>query len=202
MSIVEYQAILKCRIMVPFFPVDDPCSVCRKSCLDFFGEHTVHCKELPGFKYRHDLVRDVLHDVLKGAGILIKKEATVNFLTDPLEGRSTLRHADILVLGWEGGKHACVDLASASPLVGLRDHGFVAGQVITKAKAVKVAKHKKACIENQHVFVPFAFDTFSSLTPNAVRFLKQVQQVVSSNITHVKGHNFVLVGYGLLFRRE
>ncbi|KAJ0576796.1 putative exostosin [Helianthus annuus] len=105
MSVVEYQAILKCRMMVPFFPVDDPCPVCRKSCLDFFGEHTVHCKELLGFKYRHDLVRDVLHDVLKGAGILIKKEAPVNFLTDPLKGRSTLRHADILVLGWEGGKH-------------------------------------------------------------------------------------------------
>nr|GEY34823.1 RNA-directed DNA polymerase, eukaryota [Tanacetum cinerariifolium] len=42
-------------------------------------------KELPGFKYRHDLVRDVLYDVLKRAGISSKKEAPVNFLTDPLE---------------------------------------------------------------------------------------------------------------------
>ncbi|MFS7983207.1 putative exostosin [Helianthus anomalus] len=81
-----------------------------------------------------------------------------------------------------------------SPLVGLRDHGFVAGQAITKAEAGKVAKHEKACIENQHVFVPFAFDTFGALAPDAVRF--RVQQVVSSN---VKGQNFVFsrVGFAI-----
>ncbi|MCI53571.1 auxilin-like protein, partial [Trifolium medium] len=43
----------------------------------------------------------------------------MNFLTDPQEGRSTLRTADILVFGWEGGKHACLDLTGVSPLVGL-----------------------------------------------------------------------------------
>ncbi|MFS7982457.1 putative exostosin [Helianthus anomalus] len=79
------------------------------------------------------------------------------------------------------------------------NHGFVAGQAITKAEAGKVAKHEKACIENQHVFVPFAFDTFGALAPDAVRFLKRVQQVVSSNTAHVKGQNFVF--RGLLFRK-
>jgi hypothetical protein len=34
-------------------------SVHRKACLDTFGEHATHCSELPGFKYRHDLVKDV-----------------------------------------------------------------------------------------------------------------------------------------------
>ncbi|KAK1417278.1 hypothetical protein QVD17_26404 [Tagetes erecta] len=90
--------------MISLFPVDEPCPVCRKVCLDAFGDHAVHCKELPGFKYRHDLVRDVLCDILKRAGISAKKEAPVNFLTDPLEGRSTLRSADILVFGWSGGE--------------------------------------------------------------------------------------------------
>ncbi|GJS71704.1 hypothetical protein Tco_0704545 [Tanacetum coccineum] len=133
--------------MIPLFPVDEPCPVCRKVCLDSFGEHAVHCKELPGFKYMHDLVRDVLYDVLKRAGISSKKEAPVNFLTDPLEGRSTLRSTDILVFGWAGGKHACVDLTGVSPLVGLRDNGFVAGQAALKAESSKVAKHEKACRE-------------------------------------------------------
>ncbi|GKB80070.1 hypothetical protein Tco_0946965 [Tanacetum coccineum] len=65
--------------MIPLFSVDEPCPVCRKVCLDSFGEHAAHCKELPGFKYRHDLVRDVLYDVLKRAGISSKREAPVNF---------------------------------------------------------------------------------------------------------------------------
>ncbi|GKC61820.1 hypothetical protein Tco_1089418 [Tanacetum coccineum] len=174
MSALEYRTILKYRLMILLFPVDEPCLVCRKVCLDSFGEHAVHCKELPGFKYRHDLVRDVMYDVFKRAGISSKKEAPVKFLTDPLEGRSTLRPADILVFGWAGGKHACVDLTGVSPLVGLRDNGFVAGQVALKAESSKVAKHEKACLENQHVFIPFAFDTFGFLAPEAEEFFTRV----------------------------
>nr|GEV93931.1 GDP-fucose protein O-fucosyltransferase [Tanacetum cinerariifolium] len=91
-----------------------------KACLDSFGEHAVHCKELPRFKYRHDMVRDVFFDICKRDGISAKKEAHVNFLTDPFDGRSTFRPAaDVLVFGWVGGKHACVDLTGVSPLVGL-----------------------------------------------------------------------------------
>ncbi|GJT54579.1 hypothetical protein Tco_0989633 [Tanacetum coccineum] len=119
MSPVEYRTILKYRLMIPLFPVDAICPVCRKACLDSFGEHAVHCKELMGFKYRHDMVRDVLFDICRRARISAKKEAPVNFLTDPSDGRSTLRPADVLVFGWVGGKHACVDLTGVSPLVGL-----------------------------------------------------------------------------------
>ncbi|KAL8258412.1 hypothetical protein R6Q59_030453 [Mikania micrantha] len=74
-----------------------------------------------------------------------------------MEGRSTLRPADLLVFGWAGGKHACVDLTGVSPLVGLRENGFVAGQAARKAESKKVDKHAKACAENQHIFVPFAY---------------------------------------------
>ncbi|GJR38451.1 putative reverse transcriptase domain-containing protein [Tanacetum coccineum] len=144
MSALEYRTILKYRLMIPLFSVDEPCPVCRKVCLDSFGEHALHCKELHGFKYSHDLVRDVLYDVLKRTEISSKKEAPVNFLTDPLEGRSTLWPAYILVFGWAGGKHTCMDLTGVSPLVGLRDNGFVAGQAALKAESSKVAKHKKA----------------------------------------------------------
>ncbi|XP_022042194.1 uncharacterized protein LOC110944857 [Helianthus annuus] len=96
MSPMEYRTILKYRLMIHLFLVDEVCPVCHKACLNSFGEHAVHCRELPGFKYRHDLVRDVLFDIFRCAGISAKNEAPVNFLTDPLERRSTLRPADIL----------------------------------------------------------------------------------------------------------
>ncbi|GKB46180.1 putative reverse transcriptase domain-containing protein [Tanacetum coccineum] len=201
MSALEYRTILKYRLMIPLFPVDEPCPVCRKVCLDSFGEHAVHCKELPGFKYRHDLVRDVLYDVLKRAGISSRKEAPVNFLTDPLEGRSTLRPADILVFGWAGGKHACVDLTGVSPLVGLRDNGFVAGQAALKAESSKVAKHEKACLENQYVFILFAFDTFGFLAPEAEEFLNRVQRVVQSNFSTPKTQNFIFSRIGFAIQK-
>nr|GFC24162.1 leucine-rich repeat protein [Tanacetum cinerariifolium] len=73
---------------------------------------------LSDFNYRHDMVMDVLFDVCRRARISAKKEASVNFLADPLDGRSTLRPADVLIFGWVGGKHVCVDLIGVSP------HGF------------------------------------------------------------------------------
>jgi hypothetical protein len=65
----------------------------------------------------------------------------VNFLTDPLKGGSTLRPVDILVYGWIGGTHACVDLTEVSPLVGLTTVGFTVGQADLKAVSSKVAKY-------------------------------------------------------------
>ncbi|KAL6520866.1 hypothetical protein OROGR_017435 [Orobanche gracilis] len=179
---VEYRTILKYRLLIPLFPVDELCLICRKACLDSFGEHAIHCKDLPGFKYRHDMVRDVLFDVFRRAGISAKKEAPVNFLTDPLEGRSTLRPADILVSGWIEGKYACVDLTGVSPLVGLGNEDFTMGQAALQVASCKVIKHEKACIENQHVFIPFAFDTFGFLAPEAVDILNRVQRIMHSNV--------------------
>ncbi|GJR77916.1 putative reverse transcriptase domain-containing protein [Tanacetum coccineum] len=177
MSALEYRTILKYRLMIPLFSIDEPCPVCRKVCLDSFGEHAVHCKELPGFKYRHDLIRDVLYDVLKRAGISSKKEA-------PAEG-----------------KHACVDLTGVSPLVGLRDNGFVAGQATLKAKSSNVVKHEKTCLENQHVFIPFAFDTFGFLAPEAEEFFTRVQRVVQSNFSTPTTQNFIFSRIGFAIQK-
>ncbi|GJS40176.1 putative reverse transcriptase domain-containing protein [Tanacetum coccineum] len=114
--------------------------------------------------------------------ISVKKKAHVNFITHPSDGRSTLRPADVLVFGWVGGKHACVDLTGVSPLVGLNSKGFTSGQAALKAASCKVTKHDKACNENQHVFIPFAFDTFGFFAPEAVELLRRVQRVMHINV--------------------
>ncbi|GJY46017.1 hypothetical protein Tco_0435080 [Tanacetum coccineum] len=163
MSPVEYRTILKYPLMIQLFSIDAICPVCRKSCLDSFGEHAVHCKELSEFIYRHDMVRDVLFDIYRRARISAKKEAPANFLTDPSDGRSTLRRTDFSVFGRVEWKHACVNLTRVSPLMGLSSRDFTVGQTALKTASCKVTKHEKTCIENQHVFIPFAFDTFCFL---------------------------------------
>ncbi|KAJ0523551.1 hypothetical protein HanIR_Chr10g0495091 [Helianthus annuus] len=69
--------------MIHLFSVDEPYLVCHKVCLDSFEEHSVHCKELRSFKYRHDLVRDILCDVLKQTGISTKKRGSCEFYGRP-----------------------------------------------------------------------------------------------------------------------
>ncbi|GKA75546.1 putative reverse transcriptase domain-containing protein [Tanacetum coccineum] len=197
---LEYRLSLSTALFDPSVSGYEPLPVCRKVVWILFGEHEVH-EGVTRFKYRHDLVRDVLYDVLKRAGISSRKEAPVNFLTDPLEGRSTLRPADILVFGWAGGKHACLILLEC-PLVGSRAQWFVAGQAALKAESSKVAKHEKACLENQHVFIPFAFDTFGFLAPEAEEFLNRVQRVMQSNFSTLKTQNFIFSRIGFAIQKE
>ncbi|GKD25962.1 hypothetical protein Tco_1232176, partial [Tanacetum coccineum] len=125
------------------------------------------------------------------AEISVKKEAPVNFLTDPSDGRSTLRPADIFVFRWVRGKHACVDLIGVSPLTGLSSQDFTMGQVALKAASCTVTKHEKACVENQHVFIPLTFDTFGFLAPEAMELLNRVQRVMNSNVMTLGSINVV-----------
>lgn len=68
-------------------------------------EHAVHCREITSFKYRYDLVKGVLFNIFRCIKVSVKEEAPVNFLNDPLEGRSILRPIDVLVFAWAGKKH-------------------------------------------------------------------------------------------------
>jgi hypothetical protein len=94
-----------------------------------------------------------------------------------------------------------VDLTGVSPLVDLRGNGFTAGQAVMKAEMKKVDKHDKACSENQHVVVPFAFDTFGSLAPEAVRFLDRVRKIVRNNISAPRDHDYVFSRIGFAIQK-
>nr|GFA48039.1 putative reverse transcriptase domain, PPM-type phosphatase domain, protein phosphatase 2C family [Tanacetum cinerariifolium] len=98
------------------------------------------------------MVRDVLFEICRCVGISTKKEAPVNFLTDTSDGRSTLRPADVLVFGWVGEKHTCVDLTGVSLPVGLSGRGFTVGQTALKSASCKVTKHEKAALKSIRVY--------------------------------------------------
>ncbi|CAK8572934.1 unnamed protein product [Lathyrus sativus] len=191
MSMVEYYTILKYLLMIPLFPVDEVCPIFPNVCLDTFRKHAIHCKELPGFKYRHNLVRDILFDIFRRVGVSVKKEVHVNFLTKPREGKSALRPADVLVNEWIGEKHACVGLTGASSLVGFRSVGFFVGQTALKAALSKVVKREKMYFDNQHAFMPFAFDTFGFLAPETMDLLQRVQRLVHNNVVSPRTMNVV-----------
>jgi hypothetical protein len=175
--------------MILLFTIDEICRVCRNACLYIFEEHAVHCGKFSGFKYKNDLVRDVLFDIFSHARIFVNKESPLNFLlTDPQEGRSTLRPKDVLEYGW---KNVCVDLATFSLLVGLGIEDFTLGQTTLKIASSKAAKHEKACSDNKHAIIPFAFDTYDFLEREVVDVLKRFQRVMHSNIVSLRSMNVV-----------
>ena len=128
MSPVEYRIILRYRYMILLFSINEVCHVYHKTCMDTFEEHVVHCKKHYGFKYIHDFVRDIFFDIFRRTRVSMKNEASVNFLADPIDRRSTLKLANFIVYICVGGKHACVDLTGVSPLVGLGVGAFTLGK--------------------------------------------------------------------------
>jgi hypothetical protein len=92
-----------------------------------------------------------------------------------------------------------VDLTEVSPLVGLRAGDFITGQATLKAILIKVAKHEKACYDNQHAFIPFAFDTFELLTPDVVNLLQKIQKIMHNNIVSPRSMNviFKMIGFAI-----
>jgi hypothetical protein len=72
MSSVRYHTILKYRLIVSLFSVDEVCFVCRKACLYNFGEYAVHCRELSDFKCRHDFICARLFNILNQGSIPVK----------------------------------------------------------------------------------------------------------------------------------
>ncbi|MFS8027119.1 hypothetical protein Hanom_Chr16g01494901 [Helianthus anomalus] len=107
--------------------------------------------------------------------------------------------ACVFYISWE--KHACVDLTRVSPLACLRENRVVAGQAVRKAESKKVDEHAKACVENQHVFVPFAFDTFGSLASEAIQFLTRVQRVIHNNCSTSGGQGFIFGRLGFAIQK-
>jgi hypothetical protein len=69
-----------------------------------------------------------------------------------------------------------MDLLEVSRLVRLGVGDFIVGRAALKDALSKMAKYEKACPDNQHVFIPFAFDTFGFLALEAVNLLKEFKR--------------------------
>jgi len=64
---------------------------------------------------------------------------------------------------------------SCELLVGFVD--FMVGQETLKVASNKMAKYEKVCLNNQHTFIPFAFDNFGFLTQEVVDLLHRAQRI-------------------------
>jgi hypothetical protein len=106
------------------------------------------------------------------------------------------------VYGLIGGKHACVNLTGVSPLVGLRAGDFIAGKAAPKVASNKVVKHENACCDNQHVFIPFAFDTFGFLTPDVVDLLQRVQKIIQNNVVSSRSMDVIFKRIDFAIQKE
>lgn len=114
-----------------------------------------------------------------------KKHMWTFWLTSWKEDQHLDKHLDrlmFLIFGWDGGKNAHMDITEVSFIVGLGSKVFIVGHATLKSTSRKMAKHEKRCMENQHMFIPFTFDTFNFCALDVVELLNRVQWVMYNNV--------------------
>jgi hypothetical protein len=79
------------------------------------------------------------------------------------------------------------------------DWDFIVGQTIFKVVSSKVVKHKRVCLDNQHIFILYAFDTFDFPTLDVVDILKRVQIVMYNNVVSYMSQDvvFKMIGFDI-----
>ena len=147
--------------------------------MDIFGDHALLCRRDPssaGFQLLHRLVQQTLGLLLRQAGITHAVEPQLLRLSldeGPESGRGPglTRPADILLYGWRGDRHCCVDLVGVSPPHGGYRNAVYALAVVEQAKR---DKHTETCASHRFDFMPFGFSVFGSFGLAAQELLDRI----------------------------
>jgi len=68
-------------------------------------------------------------------------------------------------------------------------------------RGISVAKHEKSCFDNQHVFIPFAFDAFGFIAPEVVDLLHRGQRVMHNNVITHRSIHVVFTGINFAIQK-
>jgi hypothetical protein len=176
----EFKVLLRWHLGIPILPIGvqlPPCPLCQEA-IDPHGDHFVTCG-LNGCKQRHDQLRTSLSDQLRTSGIL-------HLVEQRCSERTLLRPADVLLMHWEGGTHAAVDLVISHPLQ-LAEYPLSADKASRhiaseeRRKVQRVMTHPEF-MQCGWVFIPMGFGTFGNGGPSSVRLLAQVVQKATADL--------------------
>ena len=79
--------------------------------------------------------------------------------------------ADILLYGWHGDRHYCIDLVGVSPV---RGGWHDAVSALASVEQAKRDKHTETCASHRLDFQPFGFSVLSSFGPGAQELLARI----------------------------
>ena len=137
LDVLHFRSLLRYRLCMRMFSDDASCPSCQAP-MDIFGDHALLCRRDPSsawFQLRHRLVQQTLGLLLRQGGITHAVEPQHQRLSrdeGPESGRGSglTRPANILLYGWRGDRHYCVDLVGVSPARGCwRDVAFTLASV-------------------------------------------------------------------------
>lgn len=149
-----------------------------------------------GLKFRHNLARDVLADMCYKAGVAVRKEATLGFLSDG----SSSRPADIMVYNWENGKDICFDVTVVSRITS--SGNFVPGQAISAAITRKRNKYLAKCASHRYEFGVLPASTLDELSDDVIVFIKRLKSYLASHYVNNKIGSSLFHRLGITIQKD
>eukprot|EP00731_Ephydatia_muelleri_P017572 Em0010g670a len=136
------------------------CSLCPGLALDRLGNHSTTCKRGGDVVTRHNHLRNVIVEFCHRAHLGVRVESGSGITPD----LSRTRPADVLVLNWERGKHAALDITVTSPLIPsiLTAASLSEGAAVEEAEVRKHRANDPKCSELGWVCIPLAVETYGN----------------------------------------
>ncbi|KAL5482162.1 hypothetical protein EMCRGX_G022456 [Ephydatia muelleri] len=136
------------------------CSLCPGLALDRLGSHATTCKRGGDVVTRHNHLCNVIVEFCHCAHLGVRVELGSGITPD----LSRTRPADVLVLNWERGKHAALDITVTSPLIPsiLTAASLSEGAAAEEAEVRKHRANDPKCSELGWVCIPFAVETYGN----------------------------------------
>mgnify|MGYP003460779833 FL=1 len=136
------------------------CSLCPGLVLDRLGNHATTCKRGGDVVTRHNHLRNVIVEFCHRAHLGVRVESGSGITPD----LSRTRPADVLVLNWERGKHAALDITVTSPLIPsiLTAASMSEGAAAEEAEVRKHRANDPKCSELGWVCIPLAVETYGN----------------------------------------
>ncbi|KAL5500007.1 hypothetical protein EMCRGX_G011492 [Ephydatia muelleri] len=155
------------------------CSRCPGLALDRFGNHTTTCKRGGDVVTHHNHLRNVIVEFCHRAHLGVRVESGSGITPD----LSRTRPADVLVLNWERGKHAALDITVTSPLIPsiLTAASLSEGAAAEEAEVRKHRANDPKCSELGWVCIPLAVETYGNWGREAFSRLASHLAIITSS---------------------
>ena len=149
------------------------CPYCPGVGLDPLGHHCVTCRHGGDVVWRHNLLREAIASSCRTAHLSIAVEKGGG-------GHDHTRPADVLIAGWDRGKHAALDITVASPLCPaiLPEASHHSGAAANGAELRKLNANSTKCTELGWTCIPMAVETFG-------HWGREAQSVLSRLASHL-----------------
>ena len=149
------------------------CACCGRDDIDDRGYHLLFCNHTKGNLLRHNLLKELLHKIIKNCGDESAQMETQFTDTDR-------RRLDIEMRNFSAGAtaHHGIDVTVVSPLHA--GNPRLAGKAASKGEAMKAGKYQAHHLPAGMTFVPCVVETFGRLGDSFVELLRELADMAHS----------------------